>query len=180
MGETLIHGRASGIDNTVVTYGGLISYTAGKIENLTLNEFPVKLLLVNSRVPKVTKVMVENVRLGREKMQKVYDGIFRTIQDISEELVRAIADKDFECFKECLRINHELLRGINVCGDTLARIVDEGAKCGIKGKMTGGGGGGTCVFAITHEDIEGFRQVCESNNWEFIIADLSSQGIIFT
>ena len=80
--------------------------------------------------------------------------------------------------KECLRINHELLRAINVCGNTLGSIVESALGFNIKGKMTGGGGGGTCVFLVTDEDFEGFRKVCEGNNWEFIVACLSTQGII--
>jgi mevalonate kinase len=57
--------------------------------------------------------------------------------------------------------------------------VDQAWKCGIKGKMTGGGGGGTCVFAVTTESISEFQQICENNNWEIIVAELSSEGIRF-
>lgn len=174
----MIHGKASGIDNTVVTYGGFISYQQGQITQLPLSHFPFKLLLVNSRVPKVTKTMVENVRLNRERTPELYDKIFSAIQTVSETLIKSIQSSDSETMKECLRINHELLRAINVCGDTLGKIVESALRLNIKGKMTGGGGGGTCVFLVTDEDFEGFRQVCEDNNWEFIVASLSAQGVI--
>lgn len=122
--------------------------------------------------------MVENVRLNREKTPEIYDRIFASIQSISETLIKSIHDSDPDTMKECLRINHELLRAVNVCGEILASIVEKALKFKIKGKMTGGGGGGTCVFLVTDEEISGFQQVCEENNWEFIVAELSARGII--
>lgn len=126
----------------------------------------------------MTKMMVESVRLNRERTPEVYDRIFSCIQAVSETLIRSIHDSDPETMKECLRVNHELLRAINVCGDVLGSIVDKASGFKIKGKMTGGGGGGTCVFVVTDEEISGFRQVCEENNWELIVAELSAQGVL--
>ena len=51
MGERMIHGNPSGIDNTIVTYGGMISYQAGKTTHIEHTP-DLKLLIVETGVPR--------------------------------------------------------------------------------------------------------------------------------
>ena len=69
--ECVFHGTPSGIDNTVVTVGGLVLFRrepntrAVSIEHHTLSDAAaarLRLLLVNTGVPRSTKVLVERVR----------------------------------------------------------------------------------------------------------------------
>uniref|UniRef100_A0AAF6YN97 mevalonate kinase n=1 Tax=Bos taurus TaxID=9913 RepID=A0AAF6YN97_BOVIN len=60
-GERVIHGNPSGVDNAVSTWGGALRYQQGKISSL--KRPPVlKILLINTKVPRSTKVLVANVR----------------------------------------------------------------------------------------------------------------------
>ncbi|KAI6239078.1 hypothetical protein M3Y99_00610800 [Aphelenchoides fujianensis] len=68
--ESLIHGRASGLDAAVCTYGGVASYKPGKrIENLQ-NVPDLKVILVNSRVERNTSRLVQTVRERFKKFPK--------------------------------------------------------------------------------------------------------------
>ncbi|KAI6188513.1 hypothetical protein M3Y98_00363000 [Aphelenchoides besseyi] len=88
--ESLIHGRASGLDAAVCTYGGVASYKPGKrIENLQ-NVPDLKVILVNSRVERNTSRLVQTVRERFKKFPKVIDGILDSIDAISQEAARIL------------------------------------------------------------------------------------------
>ncbi|KAI1729456.1 mevalonate kinase [Ditylenchus destructor] len=110
--ESLIHGRASGLDAAVCTYGskprarygyqsfthlahvssfgGVASYKPGKrIENLQ-NVPHLKVILVNSKVERNTSRMVQSVRDKLNKFPKIVEAIFDSIDAISIEAARII------------------------------------------------------------------------------------------
>lgn len=66
--EHVFHGKPSGIDNSICTYGGAILYKNGKIiEQLTLNE-SFSALLVYTKVSRNTKLLVTALN---DKLNKV-------------------------------------------------------------------------------------------------------------
>uniref|UniRef100_A0A914ES42 Mevalonate kinase n=1 Tax=Acrobeloides nanus TaxID=290746 RepID=A0A914ES42_9BILA len=88
--ESLIHGRASGLDAAVCTYGGVASYKPGRpIENLR-NIPELKVILVNSKVERNTSRMVQTVKERLKKFPEVIDGIFNAIDAISREAARIL------------------------------------------------------------------------------------------
>ncbi|CAD5222670.1 unnamed protein product [Bursaphelenchus xylophilus] len=88
--ESLIHGRASGLDAAICTYGGLALYKPTKrIENLQ-NVPDLKVILVNSRVERNTTRLVQTVRDRFKKFPKVIDGILESIDAISQEAARIL------------------------------------------------------------------------------------------
>ncbi|OMJ70357.1 hypothetical protein SteCoe_31689 [Stentor coeruleus] len=178
-GENLIHGKASGIDNTVVAYGGLISYKQGSITHLPFPEKSLKIIVVDSKTPKNTKTMVSKVRSTYEKFPLIYSKIFESINSLSEAFIQEITLGNLDNIKELLRINHNLLRTIGVSCQVLDDCVNEGEKLGIVGKMTGGGGGGICVFINEGEDVRAFREKCNERGWGFMEAEFSRDGIRF-
>lgn len=61
VGETILHGKPSGIDNTLVTYGGAKFFTKGEMRNIKgFNS--MKFLLIDSKVEKNTARQVSMVR----------------------------------------------------------------------------------------------------------------------
>uniref|UniRef100_A0A914HUH2 Mevalonate kinase n=1 Tax=Globodera rostochiensis TaxID=31243 RepID=A0A914HUH2_GLORO len=74
--ESLIHGRASGLDAAICTYGGIASYTPGKrIENLQNSPELLKVVLINSRVERNTSRLVQTVKDNYRK----YPAVFKPI-----------------------------------------------------------------------------------------------------
>ena len=78
MGEKMIHGNPSGIDNTIVTYGGMISYVAGETTHIE-NTPSLPLLIVETGVPRQTKAMVEKVCTLSEQFPTIANQIFDAI-----------------------------------------------------------------------------------------------------
>uniref|UniRef100_A0A914VXC4 Mevalonate kinase n=1 Tax=Plectus sambesii TaxID=2011161 RepID=A0A914VXC4_9BILA len=83
--ESLIHGRASGLDAAVCTYGGVASFKPGtRIQHLR-NLPDLRVILVNSKVERNTSRMVQTVKERLKKFPGVVDGIFNAMDAISRE-----------------------------------------------------------------------------------------------
>ncbi|KRY48324.1 2,3-bisphosphoglycerate-independent phosphoglycerate mutase, partial [Trichinella britovi] len=161
--ESLIHGRASGLDATICTYGGVASYRHGcKIEQLE-NLPDLKVLLVNSKVERNTSRMVT-------LFPEVIDGIFNAIDAISRDAIKILGQPQhsknrktcsedehyslqewsmelYSDVNELCRINNQLLIALGVGHPKIDQICTTLARYGIHPKMTGAGGGGS-LFAF--------------------------------
>ncbi|CAJ0580648.1 unnamed protein product, partial [Mesorhabditis spiculigera] len=88
--ESLIHGRASGLDAAVCTYGGVASYKPGTpIEHLK-NLPELRVILVNSKVERNTSRMVQTVKERLKKFPEVVEAIFTSIDAISREAAKIL------------------------------------------------------------------------------------------
>ncbi|CAD6197441.1 unnamed protein product [Caenorhabditis auriculariae] len=88
--ESLIHGRASGLDAAVCTYGGVASFKPGhRIEHLK-NLPDLRVILVNSKVERNTARMVQTVKERLKKFPGVVDALFGSIDAISLEAAKIL------------------------------------------------------------------------------------------
>ncbi|CAI5446775.1 unnamed protein product [Caenorhabditis angaria] len=88
--ESLIHGRASGLDAAVCTYGGVASFKPGhRIEHLK-NLPDLRVILVNSKVERNTARMVQTVKERLKKFPQVVDSMFGSIDAISLEAAKVL------------------------------------------------------------------------------------------
>ncbi|XGW15470.1 hypothetical protein V3C99_001163 [Haemonchus contortus] len=172
--ESLIHGRASGLDAAVCTYGGVASFKPGtRIEHLK-NLPDLRVILVNSKVERNTSRMVQTVKERLKKFPDVVEGIFTSIDAISREAAKilhrppeengetldklvngghgtSVPDNDHHSLQDLCRINNQLLIGLGVGHPKVDQICTTLARYGIHPKMTGAGGGGS-VFAFLKPD----------------------------
>lgn len=89
--EKIIHGKPSGVDNTVCTYGSLVAYS--KINGMEQLDIPLKckILLVDTRVQKDTKVMVKRTTSLMERHEDIIEAVFDALD--------AVAKEALDCFK---------------------------------------------------------------------------------
>ncbi|MFH4974071.1 hypothetical protein AB6A40_000780 [Gnathostoma spinigerum] len=88
--ESLIHGRASGLDAAVCTYGGVASFKPGtRIQHLR-NLPDLRVILVNSKVERNTSRMVQTVKERLKKFPDVVEGIFNSIDAISRDAAKIL------------------------------------------------------------------------------------------
>ncbi|XP_022104077.1 mevalonate kinase-like [Acanthaster planci] len=81
--ERIIHGNPSGIDNAVSTYGGALRYQGKAIQ--PLSKVPnLRILLINTKIPRSTKVLVAGVRKKYEKFPEVIGPVLESIEGISQ------------------------------------------------------------------------------------------------
>ncbi|VDN03081.1 unnamed protein product [Thelazia callipaeda] len=94
--ESLIHGRASGLDAAVCTYGGVACFKPGTcIQHLRklskLFSLPdLRVILVNSRIERNTSRMVQTVKERLKKFPDVVESIFNAIDAISLDAAKIL------------------------------------------------------------------------------------------
>ncbi|MBT7188328.1 mevalonate kinase, partial [Candidatus Bathyarchaeota archaeon] len=157
-GETIIHGKPSGVDNNVSTFGGVMSYAKG--EGFTHHKLPreIPFIIGNSRKKRSTKRMVENVAALKERNPTVMDNFLDTMGYIAKKGLNALLKADLGKMGDLMDLNHGLLSGIGVSTMKLEILCHTARKNGALGaKLTGAGGGG-CMIALSEEvrmsDIE--------------------------
>lgn len=99
--DKIFHGRPSGIDNSICTYGGAILFGSGqvieKIDSHDLRDLAhIPVILVNTKVPRNTKTMVERCRARLDTFPEVGPSILESIANISMTLWKSMKDKNLE------------------------------------------------------------------------------------
>ncbi|XP_047468624.1 mevalonate kinase-like [Penaeus chinensis] len=174
--EQIIHGTPSGIDNSICTYGGAVNFKGGTSTPVEVP--PLRVLLVNTKVPRSTKALVTGVRERRERHPSVIDPILDALDSLAERGIQALHDlasaaRDqgraaaHETIGELMEINHSLLCALGVSHPSLDRLVGLARASGLRGKLTGAGGGG---FGIVVEGLCGGEDVAKC------CLDLESHG----
>ena len=181
--ECVFHGTPSGIDNTVATFGGLVLFRrepntrAVSIEHHTLSDAAaarLRLLLVNTGVPRSTKVLVERVRSVVDRHAAVASHIFDAIDGVVGEacallcansasassaastcaaaessIADSTGDPPLDSSAELVHRNQQLLAALSVSHPAVERIVGVCDSHGVSAKLTGAGGGGVVLAFLS-------------------------------
>ncbi|PSK55239.1 Mevalonate kinase [Elsinoe australis] len=165
LGESLIHGTPSGVDNTVSTYGKAVvfarSTTPGKGPSIdTIRNFPeLPLLVVDTKQAKSTEYEVAKVRELRDKHTAVVEPILEAIHQVTESARALIAGSEgqgseemVEKLGELVVLNHGLLFALGKSHPRLEELREVVVRSGAGWfKLTGAGGGG-CGFVLLRGD----------------------------
>jgi len=124
--ERFFHGRPSGIDNTVVTYGGAILWQDSQFESITVSNAP-RVLVVETHVERSTSTLVENVRRRRDRQTRVVDAVFDSMGHIVNSWVDLLQSNNivesYNSGRELFEMNQHLLAAIGVSHASLDAIV---------------------------------------------------------
>jgi mevalonate kinase len=161
VGEMLIHGNPSGVDNTVASGGKAVLFKRADYAKpplvLPLRNFPeLPLLLVDTKQPKSTAAQVAKVAKLKKTQPRIANPILDAIDNVTESAHALITSPDFDPkdpsallqLGELVSINHGLLGSLGVSHPKLERLcqlVDESGAGWTK--LTGAGGGG-CAFTL--------------------------------
>ncbi|KAK7087209.1 hypothetical protein V1264_021286 [Littorina saxatilis] len=87
LGEKIIHGHPSGIDNSVSTLGGAIRFQNKQIT--TVEKMPsIKILLTNTNVPRSTKTLVAYVKNKHDKFPEVMGPVLQAMEGLAERSIK--------------------------------------------------------------------------------------------
>lgn len=146
--ELIAHGSASGIDNTLATYGKFILFRKGQpafLKELKVPQ-PLPIVIGLSGVESLTAKMVAKVKEGWEQNKNLYNHIFEEINNLTLRAGKAIEKGDLQKLGEYMNINQGLLNAIQVSSPELEEIIAIARKNGAWGaKLTGAGGGGAAI-----------------------------------
>ncbi|KAJ7116398.1 cystathionine beta-lyase [Mycena epipterygia] len=166
--EKVLHGNPSGVDNSVAVFGGALAYTragfslGGKGGMEPIQGFKsLRFLLTNSQVPRDTKKLVAGVGVLKTNEPELVDGILKSIQSITDEARRALADPELSrvellsALSALINENHEHLVTLGVSHPSLEtiRATTAALPYGLSTKLTGAGGGG-CAVTLVPDDFQ--------------------------
>lgn len=162
VGELLIHGNPSGVDNTVATNGRAVLFQRRDYSKppsvQIMREFPeLPLLLVDTCQPKSTAAEVAKVGRLKEAHPAVTNSILDSIDAITRSVHDCIEGEDFDPqspdsirhLGELMSVNHGLLSSLGVSHPKLERLRYLVDQAGVGWtKLTGAGGGGCAITLL--------------------------------
>ena len=164
--ERIMHGTPSGIDNSICTYGSIIEFKKGDyLKPLAVTE-TLKILLVDTRVSRSTKALVEKLSELKHRYPVIINPILDSIGNVAKEAVEvvqrinalSVPDNEslLECYKQLMtliNINQGLLATCQLSHPSLDRICAEAQNYALAAKLTGAGGGGY-AFILLQPDTQ--------------------------
>tara|TARA_B110000208_G_C11741463_1_gene420094 strand:- start:202 stop:1440 length:1239 start_codon:yes stop_codon:yes gene_type:complete len=184
--EVIFHGTPSGIDNSVSTHGGMVTFTKGEgMKRLARPAAapPLRVLVTNTRVPRSTSALVGAVRELRAALPHVTNRIFDAIEAVVAEslaVLRGGGDSLAELAR-LMTINHSLLQAVGVSHPALEEVCAAMGAAGLAGtKLTGAGGGG-CAITLLVEGGPSPQPACaalEARGYECFETELGGEGVL--
>jgi mevalonate kinase len=183
--EILLHGTPSGIDNAVSAYGGAILYSKQPGGDVHMDRYPPSLfelfpplLIVNTNVARSTKELVGRVRRLYETHTDITKPLIHAMGQIAKDVTDRLFISSISATTttttttassnnkvnsswlmplDLVRLNHNLLRAIQVSHpslNTICDLVDQVANGKAAAKLTGAGGGGCAIVVFANDDDE--------------------------
>ncbi|GAB7357512.1 hypothetical protein MBLNU459_g0043t1 [Dothideomycetes sp. NU459] len=166
VGEMLIHGNPSGVDNTVSSGGKAVLFKRTDYAKpplvKALRNFPeLPLVLVDTRQSRSTAAEVAKVARLRKTHPAIADTILDAIDHITESAHNLIESGEFDAsdpaslvkLGELTSMNHGLLVSLGVSHPRLERLRQLVDESGVGwSKLTGAGGGG-CAFVLLKPNV---------------------------
>jgi mevalonate kinase len=179
--EKLFHGKPSGIDNSVATFGNYILFEKGQIKEKLNSQSHLPVLIVNSCVPKQTKEQVLKVRELYNKHTNIVDGLMNVIDQIVEKFSQTLRESQNqldETLEDLISLNQGALFSLQICSYELNKIINIAQAHGCKSKLTGAGGGGCCfVLLKQNTDVQSLVIDLEANKFKSFMTQLGCGGI---
>lgn len=155
--EDIIHGSASGIDNTVATYGNLILYKKGEPPSIDMLHLPqdIPIVIGISGVESMTSKMVHRVSEAHKANPEWMDDIFDEMDALSLASKEALEAVDLQKLGLIMNRNHGCLNTLSVSSPEVEELIQIARDNGALGaKMTGGGGGGAMIALCDSEELQ--------------------------
>jgi mevalonate kinase len=184
--EMIFHGKPSGIDNSVSTFGNYILFEKGAISEQFTSQLNLDVLIVNSNIPKQTITQVEKVRNLYQKHTFVLENLMNGIDALVGEFCSVLKQNEssqYQNLNELITINQGMLYSLHITNTQLNMIINLAQKNGFSSKITGAGGGG-CCYVLLHSIVDNYKAAYESlceelekNGFSYFKTQLGCQGI---
>lgn len=178
--EVILQGTPSGIDNTVSTFGGALSFVKQDQKSIIrrFDECPaIKLLITNTRIPRESKVLIRRVYDLQMATPSVYNQLFESISCISKHF-RECAELKQPCdLKQLVRLNQHLLRCLDVSHPAIESVCRIADQYDIATKLTGAGGGGCTISILPESSSDELKKALEAEGFECYSTSIGGPGV---
>jgi mevalonate kinase len=184
--EKGLHGNPSGVDNTVVTYGGFLWYRKESENFKTFKQIDSKvklpkLFLLNSGKPtESTKEMVATHVAGLYKQRrKQVENIFREIEVLTKGFLKFLLGETDVEFGSLIQDNERLLEELGVVSEKTMKTIRIIEKEGGSAKVSGAGGikEGSGMVIVYHKDMEKITLFAKKNGLDLSPVKLGEEGV---
>lgn len=177
--EKIVHGKPSGVDNTVATFGGAIAYRKGEgFLRLNVDFGDVSLVLADTGKPRSTGELVKRVLTLKSAFPTVMEPIYYAAGRLSVEAAKLMERGDWEAVGVLMNVNHGLLSAIGVSTAEIERLVHAARSAGALGaKLTGAGGGGFIVALVRRGQEHSVVKELEKLSPRVILCSVSEKGV---
>ena len=145
-GESLVHGRPSGVDVAISVWGGFMVYRRG--ERPQPLSGAAELAICNTKIGRKTGDMVAKVSKFGEERPELFSSLIKAVDLIVDESVDALKAEDHRKLGMLMNFNHEALRLVGASIPELDRVVYGSRPFCFGSKLTGAGGGGCTIHLI--------------------------------
>jgi mevalonate kinase len=169
--EKFFSPRDSGLDSTVVTYGGLIEYIKGKPFIPLQIAKPFMVLLVNSGQPSETTGELVKMVADNPVSLEIIEEIGRLTEQVRDKLVAG------QSVSELLNENVILLERLGVVGESAKKLSSELRELGASVKITGAGGvkTGSGMMIVICNDFAPIKNLLDNRQIDYFEAIIGEQ-----
>ena len=178
--EKVAHGKPSGIDNTVSTYGGFIVYRKGAgFRAVSPRQGKgLNVVIIDSGVQRSTRQAVERFTHQLIGLGGLGPSLVALNDRLVAEALKALNSGEKRHLGNILYLSHGLLKGMGVSISRLDYIVEEARRLGAYGAKLSGAGLGGIVIALTDRDIEeALREELARKGYRLYSATLGAPGV---
>jgi hydroxymethylglutaryl-CoA reductase len=172
--EQIAHGRASGIDNSVATYGRPLLFRRAPDPVISPVRIGARVPLVVglSRREGLTAAMVARVAAGVEKAPQTYQRLFDEMDGLALQGRDALETGDLETLGHAMNLCQGFLNALQVSTHELEEMVEICRTHGALGaKLTGAGGGGAMI-ALAPGDRERIAEALRAAGYRAFLTEL--------
>lgn len=153
--ETHVHGKPSGVDNTVITYEKPILFQKGKNIEFVEPGRTFFFVLADSGVSKLTLTSVSGLAQLLEDNPARIQPKLEEIGQLTIEGKRALFDGDIQSLATAINRNQEILKTLELSCPELDLLVEKAMKAGaLAAKLTGGGKGGHMLALVDEVSLQ--------------------------
>ncbi len=178
--EKIVHGKPSGIDNTIATYGGAILYKAGEFSRIKLSNIQsVSLIIADTGITRSTRKAVLRVLELYNKYPEILSLIYDAAERIVVRALGALENGSWPIVGELMNLNHGLLSTIGVSTLELEELVFTARRAGALGaKITGAGMGGSIIALAYSANSSRIAGALREKSKRVIVAGIDSRGLV--
>ncbi len=148
--EKLLHGKPSGIDNTVIAYERPIVFVRGQAPEPLRVGRPFMLAIADSGVASPTRITVGDVAAAHAREPERYQTLFAEIGAVVVQARGVIEGGDPVLLGPLMDANQGLLEALGVSAEVNERLCAAARDAGALGaKLSGGGRGGNVIALVT-------------------------------
>ena len=142
-----MHGKPSGIDNTICSIGGLIYFRSKNYERLVIPS-NYSFLVIYSGEKHNTRDVVYQISEMKKNNPIKMDESFQEIGNLTNQALEFINQKKFQKIPDLMKRNQEILEDLKLSTPNIDKIIKLLRENNITGSKITGAGKGGCVIAF--------------------------------